>query len=90
MVDDGEKAHEVIFDKEATEEVTGLGLEEAKEMAMDALDTEVVADEIREMLLGRYYRVEGPTFGRYVLADDVERLAEPADAESVLIKARSM
>jgi len=90
VVDDGETAHEVIFDQEATEAVTGLTLGEAKEMAMDALDTEVVADEIRGDLLGQYYRVEGPTFGRYVLADDVELLDEPADAESVLIKARSM
>jgi replication factor A1 len=90
VVDDGDTAHEVIFDQEGTEAVTGLTLGEAKEMAMDALDTEVVADEIRGDLLGQYYRVEGPTFGRYVLADDVELLDEPADAESVLIKARSI
>jgi replication factor A1 len=90
VVDDGDTAHEVIFDKEATEAVTGLTLSEAKEMAMDALDTEVVADEISGQLLGQYYRIEGPTFGRYVLADSVEELDEPADAESVLIKARSM
>jgi ssDNA-binding replication factor A large subunit len=90
VIDDGETAHEVIFDQEATEAITGLTLSEAKEMAMDALDTEVVADEIRGQLLGQYYRVKGPTFGRYVLADDVELLDEPADAESVLIKARSM
>jgi ssDNA-binding replication factor A large subunit len=90
VIDDGETAHEVIFDQDATEAVTGITLEEAKEMAMDALDTEVVADEMQGDLLGLYYRVQGPTFGRYVLADDVERLTEPADAESALIKARSM
>jgi replication factor A1 len=90
VIDDGETAHEVIFDQEATEAVTDITLDEAKEMAMDALDTEVVADEIRGELLGLYYRVQGPTFGRYVLADDVKELDEPADAESVLIKARSM
>jgi replication factor A1 len=90
VIDDGETAHEVIFDQEATEAVTDITLDEAKQMAMDALDTEVVADEIRGELLGLYYRVQGPTFGRYVLADDVKELDEPADAESVLIKARSM
>jgi replication factor A1 len=41
-------------------------------------------------ILGRYYRVTGPTFRRYVLADEVERLDDPADPEAVLIKARSM
>ncbi|WP_137287973.1 replication factor A [Natronorubrum halophilum] len=90
VVDDGIDAHEVIFDKEATEDLTGLSLEEAKEMAMDALDTTIVADEIMDDIVGTYYRIEGPTFGRYVLADDVEELDGPADAEELLIKARSM
>ena len=90
VLDDGTDVHEVIFNQESTEELTGISLEEAQEMAMDALDTEVVADEMREAVLGRYYRVSGPTLGRYVLANDIETLAGPADAESVLIKARSM
>ncbi|APX97245.1 replication factor A [Natronorubrum daqingense] len=90
VVDDGLDAHEVIFDKEATEDLTGLSLEEAKEMAMDALDTTIVADEILDDIVGTYYRIEGPTFGRYVLADDVSELDGPTDAEELLIKARSM
>ncbi|SER52695.1 replication factor A [Natrinema salaciae] len=90
VVDDGIDAHEVIFDKDATEALTGLSLEEAKDMAMDALDTTVVADEIAADIVGTYYRIEGPTFGRYVLADDVEELDGPADPEELLIKARSM
>ncbi|ELY98670.1 hypothetical protein [Natrialba asiatica] len=90
VVDDGLDAHEVIFDKDATENLTGLSLEEAKDMAMDALDTTVVADEIAADIVGTYYRIEGPTFGRYVLADDVTELDGPADAEELLIKARSM
>ena len=90
VLDDGNDVHEVIFDKEATEEFTGIGLQEAQDMAMDALDTTVVAEEMREKTLGRYYRVSGPTMGRYVLANDVETLAGPTDAEDVLIKARSI
>ncbi|MFC7211609.1 replication factor A [Natronoarchaeum sp. GCM10025321] len=90
VIDDGLDAHEVIFDKEATEAVADITLAEAKEMAMDALDTTVVADEISGKLLGKYYRVEGPVFGRYVLADVVEELDAPDDAEETLIKARSI
>jgi ssDNA-binding replication factor A large subunit len=90
VLDDGEDVHEVLFDREATENLTGITLEEAKEMAMDALDTSVVADEMRADVLGRYYRVTGPTFGRYVLVDDLETLTDPADPEAVLIKARSI
>ena len=90
VLDDGNDVHEVIFDQEATEALTGIELEEAKEMAMDALDTTVVADEMRGDTLGQYYRVTGPTLGRYVLVNDLEVLSGPVDAESVLIKARSI
>ncbi len=90
VLDDGTGVHEVIFDRETTEAVTGIELAEAKEMAMDALDTSVVAEEMREQLLGRYYRVTGPTLGRYVLADGVERQPGTVDPETALIKARSV
>ncbi len=90
VLDDGLDVHEVIFNEEATQNLTGIELEEAKQMAMDALDTTVVADEMREMTLGHYYRVTGPTMGRYLLANDVELLSGPVDAEAALIKARSM
>ena len=89
VLDDGETVTEVIFDREATEELTGMGLEEAKDMAMDALDTTVVAEEMADDVLGRYYRVTGPTFGRYVLVDEMERPGQ-VDVESALIEARSI
>ena len=90
VLDDGTDVHEVIFDRETTEALTGITLERAQEMAKDALDTSVVGDEIREKTLGRYYRVVGPTFGRYVLADEFEQLNDPVDPEQALIKARSI
>jgi replication factor A1 len=89
VLDDGETVTEVIFDREATEELTGMGLAEAKDMAMDALDTTVVAEEMADDVLGRYYRVTGPTFGRYVLVDDLEHPGA-VDVESALIEARSI
>jgi replication factor A1 len=90
VLDDGETVHEVIFDRETTEALTGIELEAAKDMAMDALDTTVVADEMAADVLGRYYRVTGPTLGRYVLVNEFEGLDAPADPEGVLIRARSM
>ena len=89
VLDDGETVTEVIFDREATEELTGMGLEAAKDMAMDALDTTVVAEEMADDVLGRYYRVTGPRFRRYVLADEVE---DPGavDVDGALIEARSI
>jgi len=90
VLDDGETVYEVIFGRETTEELTGITLDEAQQMAKDALDTTVVVEEMRADLLGTYYRVSGPELGRYVLADAVERLTERADPEAVLIKARSI
>ena len=88
-LDDGETVTEVIFDREATERLTGMTLEEAKDLAMDALDTTVVAEEMADDVLGRYYRVTGPTFGRYVLVDEFEEPG-PVDVETALVEARSI
>ncbi|KPN29616.1 replication factor A [Halolamina pelagica] len=90
VLDDGHEVHEVIFDKETTEELTGIDLEEAKQMATDALDTTVVVEEMQGDLLGHYFEVSGPVFGRYVLVDAFERLDSAVDPESALIKARSI
>jgi replication factor A1 len=90
VIDDGHEVHDVIFNREATEELTGVELEAAKQQAMDALDTTVVADGIRDDIVGRYYRVTGPTLGRYVLANEFETLDSPTDTDSVLVKARSL
>jgi replication factor A1 len=90
VLDDGETAQDVIFDKEATEEVSGITLEEAQEMAMDALDTSVVADDIADATLCQYYRVSGPIMGRYLLVNDFERVDQMHDPEEILIRARSI
>jgi len=90
VLDDGHEVQDVIFNREATESLTGIELEEAKQLAKDALDTTVVADEMRADILGRYYTITGPTLGRYVLANEFEQHDGSADAESVLIKARSI
>ena len=90
VLDDGQTVQDVIFNREATEELTGIGLDEAKQLAKDALDTTVVADEMRADILGRYFTVTGPTLGRYVLANEFDQHDGSADAERVLIKARSI
>jgi replication factor A1 len=90
VIDDGETVQEVLFNQEATEELTDITLQEAQDMAMDALDTSVVGDEMRDRTLGHYYRVSGPTMGRYLLADDFEELDERPTHEDLLIRARSV
>ncbi len=90
VIDDGEKVYDVLLDRERTEEITGITMEEAKQQSMDALDTSVVTDEIEEHLIGRYYRVKGPRIGRYLLVDEMEDASEPEfDLDDLLMEARS-
>ena len=72
ILDDGSQAVNVIFDAEATTAVTGLSMEEAKQLAMDALSTDVVEAQIRERVLGRTYRLSGPVVGTFLLVDEAE------------------
>jgi RPA family protein len=71
IVDDGNRSINAIFDAEATATVSGLSLEDAQAMAMDALDTGVVVEALVEQVLGRPYRLTGPVVGEYFLVDDV-------------------
>jgi replication factor A1 len=59
ILDDGTGTVTAILGHDLTAEVYGGGIEEAKEHARDAMDKEVVADDIREQLVGKEYRVRG-------------------------------
>jgi len=91
VLDDGEDAQDVLLDAEATEDLTGVGLEEAREMAMDALDTAVVGQRFEDELIGRYYEVCGPQYGQYLLVDSIERTdgRDEQRTEELLVEARS-
>lgn len=77
VLDDGQTAHDILFDQTQAETIMDMTLEEAIELAMDALDTEVVADQIEDHLVGRYLEVEGPEIGRYVVVNEASERAGP-------------
>jgi replication factor A1 len=89
VLDDGEETQNVLFDREMTEELGGLSLEEATEMAMDALDTDVVESHLEDELLGRYFEVQGPQFGDNLLVNEVSDAETPA-VEDLLVQGRTM
>ncbi len=72
VLDDGTRVQEALFNREITESVSGITLEEAKEMAVDALDQSVVQDEMKKRLLGRYYTMSGSILDRYMLVENVQ------------------
>ena len=59
IVDDGTDSLTAVLGTDLTAEVYGGGIEAAREAARDAMDQAVVADDIRESIVGREFRVRG-------------------------------
>jgi replication factor A1 len=86
VIDDGRSAQDIILNQELTYKVTGIDVKVAKKMAMDAVDPGVVLDEIKRILLGKYFTVKGPVLGsRYLLVKDMQR-APLMDMKAIIQK----
>jgi replication factor A1 len=90
IIDDGTGTVTAMLDRELTESVYGATMEEAMTAARDAMDKEVVADEIRERIVGREYRVRGnlsvDDYGANLEATAFERTEDdPAALASALL-----
>ncbi len=73
VVDDGIVTQEALLNRELTEQVGELTLDDAISMAADALDQGVVLDGLKKKLVGKYYTVIGPRMDRYILVDSIEQ-----------------
>ena len=51
--------------------MTGLTLESAISLAADALDQGVVLEEMKKLLVGKYYTATGSRVERYLLVDSM-------------------
>lgn len=74
ILDDGIHTQEALLNKDTTESLTGTSLEQAKEMAAEALDPSVVLDAMKEQLMGSYYTVTGPRIDRYILVESIKEM----------------
>jgi replication factor A1 len=87
VLDDGKIAQDIILNQELTYKVTGINVNMAKKMAMDAVDPGVVLDEIKRIMLGKYFTVKGPVMnGRYLLVKDMQRTTRDISLDEVLKK----
>jgi replication factor A1 len=87
VVDDGRTPQDIILNQEMTYKVTGIDVKVAKKMAMDAVDPAVVLDEIKRILLGKYFTVKGPVLGsRYLLVKDMQKAKVRLDLKAVVKK----
>lgn len=71
VLDSGTTTQDALINRELTEELVGLSLDNAIAMAADALDPGVVLDKLKHELVGRYYTVSGHKLDRYILVDSI-------------------
>ncbi|WP_323171455.1 Single-stranded DNA binding protein [Natrialba sp. PRR66] len=80
ILDDGTGTVTVVLDDELTAAVYGGTLEDALEQAREAMDQSVVADTIRERIVGREFSVRGHlSVDEYGANLDAERFGESDD-----------
>ena len=71
VLDNGHNVQDTLLNREVSERLTNITLEEAVHMATEALEQSVVVDKIKEQLVGRYYTVTGPRLDRYILIETI-------------------
>jgi replication factor A1 len=71
VLDSGISTQDALINRELTEELAGISLDDAIAMAADALDPGVVLDKLRHELVGRYYTVSGHKLDRYILVESI-------------------
>ena len=74
ILDNGHQIQDVLSNHETTERLINITLEQAKQMAMEALDHEVVRSMIESRMMGRYYTVTGPRVDRYLLVESINEM----------------
>lgn len=89
VLDDGISTQNILLNRERTEALTGIIQDEAIKMAQDALDAEVVVEQMRAMLIGHEYTVSGRDMGDTMLVESMAAIGAPVTKEMIkeLIKA---
>lgn len=90
VMDDGDESFVAHFDQELTTELTGVTLDEAKEIGMEAMDLTEVVRQMLPDLIGRYMTVSGVNREDYIFVEDYEWAEEVPDVEQLLIRARAL
>lgn len=85
-IDTGHEVQRVIIGTDLTEEIMGFTVDDAVDKAHDAMDKEVVTDEIREELVGRYFRFTGLNLDSFIVEEYEEVDNDPAEAAEGLLQ----
>lgn len=74
--DNGQGVTTLIIGTEITEEMLGMTVDEASDLAREHMDRSVIVDEIREEIVGRYFRFSGTDLDSFIVED-----YQPVDGE---------
>jgi len=90
ILDDGSGTVTAVLDEDLTAQVYGGGIEDATEHAREEMDQSVVADAIRDRIVGHEYRVRGSLsvdeYGANLNATDFQRSDDdPAERARALL-----
>jgi len=85
-LDDGEKTHNLLLKRETVEALTGMTLDQAKEIAENnPLGMDEVFLQMREKVLGRYVVCKGREIENRLLANSCEKLAFDSSEHTKLL-----
>ncbi|ERG93679.1 hypothetical protein [Haloquadratum walsbyi] len=90
VLDNGTEVQNVVCNREITEELTGMTLEEANSIAQESLDTDAPGREMEPLILGSYFTVSGNPLGDFIAANEIATATDSRDVEELLINARSL
>jgi replication factor A1 len=88
-LDNGKETREILVQREVTEQLTGMSMEEAKELAENnPLGMEEVFLRMRERILGRYFACRGREIDSRMLVNDCRFLPfDPGEIPELLNRA---
>ena len=72
VIDDGVNSRDVILNRKLTEELTGITLDKAREIAMESLDAGTVADEMGCKVIGHYFEVTGVQIDKNLIVETIK------------------
>ncbi|TAJ45370.1 hypothetical protein [Methanofollis fontis] len=86
VLDDGQKAHNILMQREAVEALSGLSLDEAVKMATESpLGMDDVFYRLRDGMMGRYYACTGSDLGDTLLVRECRPLGPDRERHAALL-----
>ncbi|QSZ67537.1 nucleotide-binding protein [Methanofollis aquaemaris] len=86
VLDDGEKAHNILMQREVVEAVTGLSLDDAIEIAQNSpMGMDDVFYRLRDTMVGRYFICAGNDLGDTILVKECSPITYDRDRHAELL-----